>query len=92
MVTPKVCVVKETLPTVVSGQDEELDELSQVQMDDDELGDSHIPKAPELQKYAPVWTQLQVHGSRLVGILIVHTVAASQVQTVLSRSMVSSVL
>lgn len=101
VVNPKVCVVQETLPLMGSGPDEEFDELSRAQMDDDELrliieckkqGDSQIPEAPELQKYAPVWTQLQVHGSRLVRIPPVHSDAASQVQTVLPQSMVPSVL
>lgn len=71
MVTPKVCAVQEAPPSIMSGQEGELDELSQAQMDDSELrqiidckkqADGPIPETLELQKYAPVWNQLQVQG------------------------------
>lgn len=34
VVSPKICAVQEALPSVVSGQEGELDELSQAQMDE----------------------------------------------------------
>lgn len=48
---------------------------------------SYMPEKPELQKYAPVWNQLQVQGSRLVKISPAHSDPASKVQVVL-QSMV----
>ena len=51
-----------------------------------------LPRDPELEKYAPVWAQLQIQGERLVRIPLSHSDAASQVQVVLPKSMVPQVL
>ncbi|KAI9542181.1 hypothetical protein NQZ68_022234 [Dissostichus eleginoides] len=101
MVTQNVCAVQETPSASVPCQAGEMDELAQAQMDDTELrriidckkqADSLIPEDPELQRYSPLWNQLQMQGSRLVRIPPLYSDAASQVQVILPRSMVPKVL
>lgn len=100
-VAPKVYAVQEGLPPEVCSKEGEMDELSQAQLADRELSriidckkcaDSVMPADPELQKYASVWNQLQVQGTRLVRIPPAYSDAACQVQVVLPQSMVPQVL
>ena len=80
------------------------DELVEAQQNDDEIGQilelkratgveqTGFQGRPGLRKYAPVWGQLQIQGHRLVRIPPPYCDAASSVQVVLPRSMVSAVL
>lgn len=97
----KVCAVQE-IPHGPPREAREIDELAQAQMDDRELrqiidckkqaDECHMPDDPELHKYAPVWSQLHVQGSRLVRIPPAHSDAASQTQVVLPCSLIPKVL
>lgn len=99
----RVDIVRKEEPSVVTNQGEG-DELAQAQMEDPDLkrlvelkkgtdGDQvELPQDPSLQKYSPVWAQLQVQGARLVRIPPANSDAASQVQVILPPTLVSGVL
>lgn len=92
--------VKEGCPEAVVGQ-EECDELGPAQHGDAELqktfalkkqGTAGSRPPEELWKYAPVWDQLQVQGSRLVRHPPLNSDAANQVQVVIPKSLVPDIL
>ena len=74
--------------------------MAQAQREDAELqqiialkgGKKCVPPPRELQKFAPVWSQLQVQDARLVRVPPRNSDAANQVQVVLPRSLVPRVL
>ena len=77
------------------------DELAQAQREDVELqqiialktGKSECVQPPrELQRFAPVWSQLNVQGSRLVRVPPSNSDAANHVQVVLPKALVPKVL
>lgn len=81
-------------------QASELDELQQAQLDDPVLRcimyykntEAVCPEDPELQRFALVWNQLEVQGSKLVRVAPRNSDAASQVQVVLPQSLIHEVL
>lgn len=91
-----ICAVQNVRPRV-----EEEDELVQAQRGEIELqkiialkleqrGGDQPPE--ELEKYAPVWAQLQVQGSRLVRCPPLNSDAANQVQVVVPSLLVPQIL
>lgn len=53
------------------------------------LGGNECPWPPsELQRFAPLWAQLQVQGSGLVRLSPVNSDAAKQIQVFIPRSLV----
>ncbi|KAL2087309.1 hypothetical protein ACEWY4_018368 [Coilia grayii] len=94
-----IAAVQNVPPKVTSGG--EGDEFTLAQQMDHELqaiislktgGDVGLQPPPELQKYAPVWPQLQMQGSRLVRVPPPNSDAANQVQVVVPTAMVSNIL
>lgn len=53
-------------------------------------GNACLQPPNDLQKYAPVWPQLHLQGSRLVRHLPAYSDPASQVQVVVPKSLVPS--
>lgn len=94
-----IAAVQRVPPQLQLG-DGEMDELVQAQRADAELQQIislktqgnclHAPE--ELEKYAAVWAQLQLQGSRLVRFPPANSDAAKCVQVVLPKSMVPSIL
>lgn len=76
------------------------DEIAKAQREDAELRllinnkerGLNLPEDAVLQKYAPVWSQLQVRDLRLVRVLPSNSDAASQVQVVLLHALIPKVL
>lgn len=99
---PLIGAVQETASKTKSSQGRESDDLAQAQREDGEIwqlmqlkqsgGQAELPRDPALQRFAPVWAQLQVQGDRLVRVPPANSDAASQVQVVLPKAMIPSVL
>lgn len=99
-VVQAICAVQRIGAAVPPGQEVE-DELAAAQKEDAELqqvialkgGEKDCLGPPdELQRFAPVWAQLQVQGARLVRLPPVNSDAAKQVQVVLPKALVPNVL
>lgn len=98
---PVIAAVQNVPPKVTP--EGEGDELAQAQWEDAELhkiiaqkkkkeGGTGLQPPDDLQKYAPVWSQLQMQGSRLVRFPPLNSDAANQVQVVIPTVMVSDIL
>lgn len=96
-----ICAVKSVCPGALSRPEEEEDELVQAQRKDGELqkilalkmeGRAGDQPPEDLQKYAPVWAQLQIQGSRLVRHPPLNSDAANRIQVVVPSSLVPQIL
>lgn len=94
-----IAAVQNVSPKVTSVG--EGDELALAQRADVELqqiislkteGNACLQPPAELQKYAPVWSQLEMQGSRLVRVPPPNSDAANQIQVVIPTVMVPNIL
>jgi len=96
---PVIAAVQNVPTSLIPGW--EGDELVQAQWEDAELkkiidlkkeGRTGLQPPDDLQKYAQVWSQLQMQGSRLVRVPPSNSDAANQVQVVIPTVMVAEIL
>lgn len=95
-----VCAVQEKTARIQAGQECVDDEIAKAQSKDVELQQLiqqkkmwlDSPEGSGLQKYAPVWLQLQMRNSRLVSIPPANSDAVSKVQGALPQALIPKVL